>query len=83
MSRRVVEFEGVKVYAPICKFCKSDDRTRWEELPPLETIRFGGQATCRACCVGTFGVDAVDCFRAREPERLEARLAEVKAGGWR
>jgi hypothetical protein len=88
---RVVRHDGVQVYAARCWYCESDERTEWIELPTnMETLP--DYATARAVCLGNlcadaheFGprklqIDRLEAWRAREPERLAARLAELKAG---
>lgn len=84
MSDRVVYYHGVQVLAPVCPDCESDQKTRWIALPSLADVRGGGTAFCEGVhCREEFHAFGADCFRAREPERLAARLQELKAEGWK
>lgn len=80
MAPRVISFGGVDVYAPRCPECGDDRSTHWEHLEsgPVLTA-YGTRGHCNRH-VGTIYVTATEAYRAREPERLAARLAELKAG---
>lgn len=70
---RVITQGGERVYAPWCDDCDSDDDTKW-----IAIDRTYSQAWCRHCD-DAFSVTSLEAFRAREPSRLEARLAELRA----
>lgn len=86
---RVVLFEGIEVYAARCDRCWSDAHTTWVRLPALDdlndaskliSVRLGEhiKACCSYCKRGVYP-DRTEAVSAREPERLNARLAELRA----
>lgn len=83
---RVVMFQSTPVYAAFCYSCSADDRTHWERLPTLEEVTkdrimhfFGIVRAVCSRCERSLDYGAIDVFYAREPERLEARLAELRS----
>ena len=89
---RVVRFDGIDVYAPMCWHCGDDRDTEWVELPSCETMAKEHYVTARGVCIGPMcrdaheygprklSVDLQEAWHAREPERLAHRLAELQAG---
>lgn len=75
---RVERLHGVDVYAPWCANCANDKDTQWEYLPGVDSYGGGAEAICSRCN-GIFHPSAQEARRAREPERLAARLAELRA----
>lgn len=87
---RVVRFGDDEVYAAFCWYCGSDVYTEWLELPSCETLRAESYPAARAVCLGPVCGDAhefgprplslnrQEAWRAREPERLAARLDELR-----
>jgi hypothetical protein len=82
-----------EVYAAWCYACASDDYTHWDKLPTIEELTRAewmpdpspGIAYCtRDIHRDRFGnappikVSREECWAAREPERLEVRLRELK-----
>lgn len=80
---RVIRHDGVDVYAPWCDCCASDRETRWVRLPTEYAgealLGHWPQASCLRC-ERVLEPEIAEAFRAREPERLAQRLAELKAG---
>lgn len=79
---RVEVLHGVEVYAPWCDNCGSDEHTEWDHLPSLAGLDHrvyggGAEGLCLRCAriIRPTGQEA---RRAREPERLAARLAELR-----
>lgn len=87
---KLVDFHGRDIYElPACYVCDRD-ALRIVDVP--EPQFFGPRkvreiATCILVhcgwCDQRFNLKPQDDWRAREPERLKARLAELRAGGWR
>lgn len=89
--RVILDWSGlrrVEVYAPWCPRCASDENTRWDKLPMLSRmleqlgksifIGWQAQAICHGC-KSIIDVSSREAWRAREPERLELRLDELRA----
>ena len=79
------KFGKTEVYAPFCPDCQSDGATAWKKLPLLAAIvaetfsSWEAEAWCHHC-EHEIHITREVAFQAREPERLEKRLAELKAG---
>ena len=85
--KRVIDHGGVRVYAPKCWSCGSGEEgsghTKWLHLPTLAELSMYAmprqpQGFCRRCDLDFF-VARAEAWNAREPERLEARLAELRS----
>lgn len=83
---RVTRFKGAEVYAPFCWWCGSDRHSEWKDLPSLADLQKGywhvSWAHIRgycSYCEKIIDADHEEAFRAREPERLVARLAQLQA----
>ena len=82
----VLRHNGVDVYAPPrCESCGAESSFQaWTHLPTLAAIQadlssLRVESYCEHCRKPTTH-DRQTAYRAREPERLAARLAELKAG---
>lgn len=78
---RLIVHVGAEVYAPWCESCRNDDQTRWQQLPALGEVERGWSTVRAFCsrCEKDCYVSQVDAWRAREPERLAQRLADLRA----
>lgn len=83
-EQRVTRFNGVEVYPPFCWSCGTDRHSEWKDLPSLEKLHAPGhcfdfiRGYC-SYCEKIIDSNHEEAFKAREPERLEARLAELRA----
>lgn len=72
---RVAEYRGKKYLIPACENCQRDDyHVRIREM---------GCSVIVDCsyCEHLWTPTEQEIHRMREPERLEARLAEIRSGG--
>lgn len=73
---RIIVHGDEQVHAPRCPGCGSDRNTRWVLLAPLLTWEVP-TAHCLVCKV-PFYPTRQEAHAAREPSRLEQRLAELR-----
>lgn len=71
---RVIQYGGDAVYAPWCWYCDSDACTKWDWMA---NDGYSSEAICLRC-ERVLHPDGQETHVAREPQRLEARLAELR-----
>jgi len=83
-DRRAIHHNGIHVYVPTCESCRTDEHVRLDRhWHPGAAEGFGRTIGMCTGCDRLIHASKEDLHALLEPQRLDDRLAQLRAGnGW-